>query len=48
MFLSLDLLSEYRIQHGAIGPLYVNLDILDMQLYMSWYIMSFFGFIFTS
>ena len=23
MFLSLDLLSEYRIQHGAIGPLYV-------------------------
>ena len=22
MFLSLDLLSEYRIQHGAIGPLY--------------------------
>ena len=24
MFLSLDLLSEYRIQHGAIGPLYVT------------------------
>ena len=24
MFLSLDLLSEYRIQHGAIGPLYVR------------------------
>ena len=24
MFLSLDLLSEYRIQHGAIGPLYVS------------------------
>ena len=23
MFLSLDLLSEYRIQHGAMGPLYV-------------------------
>ena len=93
MFLSLDLLSEYRIQHGAIGPLYVTssystwifcrgvsgfatdcplppacwstfwksifkhqlgcrFDILDnissfflvfwhMQLYMSWYIISF-------
>ena len=25
MFLSLDLLSEYRIQHGAIGPLYSHL-----------------------
>ena len=24
IFLSLDLLSEYRIQHGAIGPLYVT------------------------
>ena len=24
MFLSLDLLSEYRIQHGGIGPLYVT------------------------
>ena len=24
VFLSLDLLSEYRIQHGAIGPLYVT------------------------
>ena len=24
MFLSLDLFSEYRIQHGAIGPLYVT------------------------
>ena len=24
MFLSLDFLSEYRIQHGAIGPLYVT------------------------
>ena len=24
MLLSLDLLSEYRIQHGAIGPLYVT------------------------
>ena len=24
MFLSLDLLSEYRIQHGAIGPFYVT------------------------
>ena len=24
MFLSLNLLSEYRIQHGAIGPLYVT------------------------
>ena len=24
MFLSVDLLSEYRIQHGAIGPLYVT------------------------
>ena len=24
MFLSLDLLSEYQIQHGAIGPLYVT------------------------
>ena len=24
MFLSLDLLSKYRIQHGAIGPLYVT------------------------
>ena len=24
MFLSLDLLSEYRIQHAAIGPLYVT------------------------
>ena len=24
MFLSLDLLSEYRIQHGTIGPLYVT------------------------
>ena len=24
MFLSLDLLSEYRIQHGAIGPLYAT------------------------
>ena len=24
MFLSLDLLSQYRIQHGAIGPLYVT------------------------
>ena len=24
MFLSLDLLSEYRIQHGAIGPIYVT------------------------
>ena len=24
MFLSLELLSEYRIQHGAIGPLYVT------------------------
>ena len=24
MFLSLDLLSEYRSQHGAIGPLYVT------------------------
>ena len=24
MFLSLDLLSHYRIQHGAIGPLYVT------------------------
>ena len=24
MFLSLDLLSEYRIQHGAIGPRYVT------------------------
>ena len=24
MFLSLDLLSDYRIQHGAIGPLYVT------------------------
>ena len=24
MFLSLDLLPEYRIQHGAIGPLYVT------------------------
>ena len=24
MFFSLDLLSEYRIQHGAIGPLYVT------------------------
>ena len=24
MFLPLDLLSEYRIQHGAIGPLYVT------------------------
>ena len=24
MFLSLDLLSEYRIQYGAIGPLYVT------------------------
>ena len=24
MFLSLDLLSEYRIQHDAIGPLYVT------------------------
>ena len=24
MFLSLDLLSEYRIQHGAIGPLFVT------------------------
>ena len=25
MFLSLDLLSEYRIQHGTNGPLYVTL-----------------------
>ena len=24
MFMSLDLISEYRIQHGAIGPLYVT------------------------
>ena len=24
-FLSLDLLSEYQIQHGAIGPLYAHL-----------------------
>ena len=24
MFLSLDLLSEYRIQHGTNGPLYVT------------------------
>ena len=30
MFLSLDLLSEYRIQHGAIGPLYVT------SLYSTW------------
>ena len=30
MFLSLDLLSEYRIQHGAIGPLYVTCS------YSSW------------
>ena len=109
MLLPLDLLSEYRIQHGAIGPLYdtssystwifctgvsgfatdcpysvwcrglttcllhvgppfgnrllnnswavgliqwiVYLHFFlfwHMQLYMSWYIMSFFGFIFTS
>ena len=25
MFLSLDFLSEYQIQHGAIGPLYVTI-----------------------
>ena len=31
MFLSLDLLSEYRIQHGAIGPLYV------ISSYSTWY-----------
>ena len=105
MFLPMDLLSEYRIQHGAIGPLYVistqlgysavelqalqliglwrlvswinhlppafwsifwkptfnqklgcRFDIMDsissffciLQLYMSWYIISFLGFIFTS
>ena len=103
MFLSLDLLSEYRIKHGGIGPLYVTsgystwifcrgvsgfatdcpcdvwcrglttcllhvgpsfgkqqlgyrFDIMYififlyfcMQLYMSWYIISSFGFIFTS
>ena len=109
MFLSLDLLSEYRIQHGAIGPLYVTSShstwifcrgvsgfetdcpcdvwcrelttcllhvgppfgnrflntnwalgltywivylhffvFWHVQLYMSWYIISFFGFIFTS
>ena len=105
MFLSLDLLWEYRIQHGANGPLYVTssystwifcrgvsgfatvclvswinhlppacwstfwksnfkqqlgcrFDIMDnesyffvfwhMQLYMSWYIRSFFGFIFLN
>ena len=89
MFLSLDLLSEYRIQHGVIGPLYVtssystwifcrgvsgfatdcpcyvwcrglitcllhvgppfgnrflntSLVFWHMQLYMSWYIISFF------
>ena len=108
MFLPLDLLSEYRIQHGAIGHLYVTssypswifcrgvagfatecpcgvwcrglttyllhvgpfwkstfkqqlgcrFDMMDslspffvlwhMQLYMSWYIISFFGFIFIS
>ena len=109
MFLSLELLSEYRIQHGAIGPIYVTssystwlfcrgvsgfatdcpCDIWcrglttcllhvgppfgnrflntswavsltywivylhvsvfwHMQLYMSWYIISLFGFIFTS
>ena len=109
MFLSLDLLWEYRIQHGANGPLYVissystwifcrgvsgfatdcpcgvwcrglttcllyvgppfgnrilkqqlgcRFDIMDnesylfvfwhMQLYMSWYIRSFFGFTFLN
>ena len=108
MFLALDLLSEYRIQHGAIGPLYVTSSystwifcrgvsgfatdcpcdvwcrgsttcllhvgppfgnrflntswavgltywlvylffvFWHMQLYMSWYIISFFGFICTS
>ena len=109
MFLSLDLLSEYRIQHGAIGPLYLTSSYLTwifcwgvsgfatdcpcdvwcrglttcllhvgppfgnrflnsswavgltywivylhffvfwhMQLYMSWYIIPFFGFIFHS
>ena len=106
MFLSLDLLSEYRIQHGANGPIYVtssystwifcrgvsgfatdcpcdvwlntcllhvgppfgnrilnnswavglikwiiylNLFVFwHMQLYMSWYIRSFFGFTFLS
>ena len=109
MFLSLDLLSEYRIQHGAIGPLnvtssysiwifcrgvsgfatdcpcdvwcrglttcllhlglpfgnrflntswavgltywivYLHFFVFwHMQLYMSWYIISFFSFIFTS
>ena len=109
MFLSLDLLWEYRIQHGANGPLYVTsnystwifcrgvsgfatdcpcsvwccglttcllhvgppfenrtpqqqlgcrFDIMDnesyffvfwhMQLYMSWYIRSFFGFTFLN
>ena len=109
MFLSLDLLSEYRIQHGAIGPLYVTFSysiwifcrgvsgfatdcpcdvwcrglttcllhvgppfgnrflntrwavgltywivylnfflFWHMQLYMSWYIISFFGFIFLN
>ena len=108
MFLSLDLLSEYLIQHGAIGPLYVTSSdstwifcrgvsgfatdcpchvwcrglttcllhvgppfgnrflntswaigltywivylhffvFWHMQLYMCWYIISFFGFIFT-
>ena len=30
MFLSLDLLSEYRIQHGAIGPLYVTSNYSDI------------------
>ena len=32
MFLSLDLLSEYRIQHGAIGPLYVTSNYSTLQL----------------
>ena len=78
MCLSLDLLWEYRIQHGANGRLYVTssystwifcrgvfkqqlgcrFDIMDnksyffvfwhMQLYMSWYIRSFFGFTFLN
>ena len=54
MFLSLDLLSEYRIQHGPNGPLQLGcrFDIMDnifflfwhMQLCISWYIRSFFSF----
>ena len=82
MFLSLDLLWEYRTQHGANGPLYVTsnysawifcrgvsfwksnftqqlgyrFDIMDtifflfwhMQLHMSWYIRSLFGFTFLN